>query len=97
MSDYCPGVPDRRWWRLFRGAPLGLKLSSIILALPVCWAVLNLRLVVSPVMMSEFREVLIRGIALYVVVLLVLFHMLNAVVRGCIPYVCTLAKSAGRP
>ena len=27
VSDYCPGVSDRRWWRLFRGASLGLLLA----------------------------------------------------------------------
>ena len=91
VSEYCPGVPDRRWWRLFRGAPLGLKLSAIILALLVCWGVLNLRSVVSPIMMAEFSGVLIQGIAVYVVVLLMLFHMLKAVVRGSIPYVCIMA------
>lgn len=91
VSEYCPGVPDRRWWRLFRGAPLGLKLSAIILALLVCWGVLNLRSVVSPIMMAEFRGMLIQGVAIYVVVLLMLFHMLKAVVRGSIPYVCIMA------
>ena len=91
VSEYCPVVPDRRWWRLFRGAPLGLKLSAIILALLVCWGVLNLCSVVSPSMMAEFRGVLIQGVAIYVVVLLMLFHMLKAVVRGSIPYVCIMA------
>ena len=28
-SDYCSGVPDRRWWRLFRDAPLYLKISVL--------------------------------------------------------------------
>ena len=94
VPEYCPGIPDRRWWRLFRGAPLGLKLAAIILALLVCWGVLNLRSVVSPVMMAEFRGVLIQGIAVYVVVLLVLFHMLKATVRGSIPYVSIMALGA---
>ena len=94
VSEYCPGVPDRRWWRLFRGAPLGLKLSAILLALLCCWAVLNLRSVVSPIMMAEFSGVLIQGIAVYVVVLLMLFHMLKAVVRGSLPYVCIVALGA---
>ena len=93
-SEYCPGVLDRRWWRLFRGAPLGLKLAAIILSLLVCWGVLNLRSVVSPVMVAEFRGVLIQGVAVYVVVLLMLFHMLKAVVRGSIPYVCIMALAA---
>ena len=94
VSEYCPGVPDRRWWWLFRGAPLGLKLSAILLALLCCWAVLNLRSVVSPIMMAEFSGVLIQGIAVYVVVLLMLFHMLKAVVRGSVPYVCIVALGA---
>ncbi len=91
MSEYCPGVPGRRWWRLFRGAPLGLKLSAIFLVLLACWAVLNLLLTGLPMWMAEFRAVLIQGIAMYVVLLLMLFHMLKAVVRGAIPYVCIMA------
>ena len=54
VSDYCPGVPDRRWWRLFRDAPLGLKLSAIILVLLGCFAVFNSRLAPSPIMMASF-------------------------------------------
>ena len=41
--------------------------------------------------MVEFRAALIQGIAMYVVLLLMLFHMLKAVVRGAIPYVCIMA------
>ena len=94
VSDYCPGVPDRRWWRLFRDAPLGLKLSAIFLFLLGSWAVLNLLLTRLLMWMVEFRGALIQGIAIYVVVLLMLFHMLKAVVRGSIPYVCIMALGA---
>ena len=41
VSEYCSGVPDRRWWRLFRDAPLGLKLSAIVLVLLGCFVVFN--------------------------------------------------------
>ena len=91
VSEYCPGVPNRRWWRLFRAAPLGLKLTAIILALLVCWSVFNFLLAALPIMMSEGRGSLVQGVAIYVVVLLMLCHMLKAVVRGSIPYVCILA------
>ena len=37
VSEYCPGVPDRRWWLLFWDAPLGLKLSAIVLFLFGCF------------------------------------------------------------
>ena len=94
VSEYCPGVPNRRWWRLFRAAPLGLKLSAIILALLVCWSVFNFLLAALPIMMSEGRGSLVQGIAIYVVVLLMLCHMLKAVVRGSVPYVCILALGA---
>ena len=94
VSEYCPVVPDRRWWRLFRGAPLGLKLSAIILALLVCFGVFNFLLAVLPIMLSECRGALVQGIAIYVVVLLMLFHMLKAVVRGSIPYLCIMALGA---
>ena len=36
----------------------------------------------------------IYGIAIYVVLLLMLFHMVKAVVRGSIPYVCIMALAA---
>ena len=45
-------------------------------------------------MMVEFRGVLIQGVAVYVVVLLMFFHMLKAVVRGSTPYVCIVALGA---
>ena len=94
VPDYCPAVPDRRWWRLFRGAPIGLKLSAISLIGLGCLAVLNLLLTGLPIMMVEFRGVLIQGIAIYVVALLMFFQVLKAVVRGSIPYVCILALGA---
>ena len=94
VSEYCPGVPDRRWWRLFGGAPLGLKMAVIFLVLLGCWPVLNLLLTGLPIMMVEFRGVLIQGVAVYVVVLLMFFHMLKAVVRGSTPYVCIVALGA---
>lgn len=94
VPDYCPAVPDRRWWRLFRGAPIGLKLSAISLIGLGCLAVLNLLLTGLPIMMVEFRGVLIQGIAIYVVALLMFFHVLKAVVRGSIPYVCIMAVGA---
>ena len=94
VSDYCPGVPDRRWWRLFRDAPLGLKFSAIILALISCFAVFNFLLAVLSFVMAEVRWFLIRGIAMRVVLLLMLFLMLKAVVRGSIPYVCIMALGA---
>ena len=34
VSDYCSGVPDRRWWRLFRDAPLCLKISVLSQSFP---------------------------------------------------------------
>ena len=94
VSDYCPGVPDRRWWRLFRGAPLGLKLSAIILVLLGCFSVFHFLLEVLPIMIDEGRGALVQGIAVYVVVLLMLFHILKAIVRGSIPYVCIMAFGA---
>ena len=94
VPEYCPGVPDRRWWRLFRGAPLGLKLSAIILVLLGCFSVFHFLLEVLPIMIDEGRGALVQGIAVYVVVLLMLFHILKAVVRGSIPYVCIMALGA---
>ena len=94
VSDYCPGVPDRRWWRLFRDAPLGLKLSAIILVLLGCFSVFRFLLAVLPIMIDEGRGELVQGIAVYVVVQLVLFHILKAVVRGSLPYVCIMALGA---
>ena len=91
VPEYCPGVPDRRWWRLFRGAPLGLKLSAIVLFLFGCFVVFNSYLVPPPIMMTSFCCMFIYGIAIYVVLLLMLFHMVKAVVRGRIPYVCIMA------
>ena len=91
VSDYCPGVPDRRWWRLFRDAPLGLKLSAICLVLLGCLGVFNFLLAALPIMMAECRGELVQGIAIYVVLQLMLFHMLKAVVRGSIPSVCIMA------
>ena len=94
VSEYCPGVPDRRWWQLFRGAPLGLKLSAIFLVLLGCWGVLNLLLTGLPIRMVVFRSGLIQGIARYVVLLLVFSRMLKAVVRGSTPYVCVMLMAA---
>ena len=94
VLDYCPRVPDRRWWRLFRGAPLGLKLSAICLILLGCWGVFNFLLSGLGILMAEGRGVLVQGIAIYVVLQLMLFHMLKAVVRGSIPYVCIMALAA---
>ena len=91
VSEYCPGVPDRRWWRLFRDAPLGLKLSAIVLFLFGCFAVFNSYLAPSPIMMTSFCCMFIYGIAIFVVLLLMLFHMVKAVVKGSIPYVCIMA------
>lgn len=82
VSDYCSGVPDRRWWRLFRDAPLGLKLSAIILVLLGCFAVFNFYfLAPSLVMMTSFCCMFIYGIAIYVVLLLMFFHVVKAVVK----------------
>ena len=94
VSEYCPGVPDRRWWRLFRGAPLGLKLSAIFLVLLGSWVVLNVLLSGLQILTAEGRGALVQGVAIYVVALLMLFHMLKAVVRGSIPYVCITALGA---
>lgn len=80
VSDYCPSVPDRRWWRLFRDAPPDLKLSAICLILLGCFAVFNFLFALLQIMVAEGRGVLVQGIAIYVVVLLMLFHMLEAVV-----------------
>ena len=91
VSDYCSGVPDRRWWRLFRDAPLGLKLSAIVLFLFGCFAVFNSYLAPSLVMMTSFCCMFIYGIAIYVVLLLMFFLMVKAVVKGSIPYVCIMA------
>ena len=91
VSDYCSGVPDRRWWRLFRDAPLGLKLSAIVLFLFGCFVVFNSYLAPSLIMMTSFCCMFIYGIAIYVVLLLMLFHMVKAVVKGSIPYVCIMA------
>ena len=93
-SDYCSGVPDHRWWRLFLRAPIGLKLSAISLIGLGCLAVLNLLLTGLPIWMHESRAAFVQGGALYVVILLMLFHMLKAVVRGSIPYVCIIAIAA---
>lgn len=94
VSEYCLGVPDRRSWRLFRGAPLSLKLSAIFLVLLGCFGVFNFLLSGLPIMMSECRGALVQGIAIYVVLQLMLFHMVKAVVRGSIPYVCIMALAA---
>ena len=94
VSEYCPGVPDRRWWRLFCDAPLGLKLSAIFLALLGCCAVLNLLLTGLLIGMVDFRSGLIQGIALCVVLLLVFLRMLKVVVRGGIPYVYIMLMAA---
>ena len=91
VSEYCPGVPDRRWWRLFRDAPLGLKLSAIVLFLFGCFVVFNSYLAPSPIMMTSFCCMFIYGIAIYVVLLLMFFLMVKAVVKGSIPYVCIMA------
>ena len=91
VSDYCPRVPDRRWWRLFRGAPLGLKLSAIFLVLLGCFGVFNFLLAGLPIMMAECRGACVQGIAIFIVLLVMLFHMLKAVVRGSIPSVCIMA------
>ena len=94
VLDYCSGVPDRRWWRLFRGAPLGLKISAIILALFSCFAAFNFLSVVLQIMVAEFRWVFVRGVVKNGVVLLMFFHMLKAVVRGRAPCVCIMALGA---
>ena len=94
VSEYCLGVPDRRWWRLFRGAPLGLKLWAILLVSLSVFAVFNFLLAVLPIMKAEGRGALVQGIAIYVVLLLMLFYMLKAVVRGSIPYACIIALAA---
>lgn len=67
VSDYCPRVPDRRWWRLFRGAPLGLKLSAIFLVLLGCFGVFNFLLAGLPIMMAECRGACVQGIAIFIV------------------------------
>ena len=87
VSDYCPGVPDRRWWRLFRGAPLGLKLLATCLVLLGCFGVFNFLLAGLPIMMSECRGACVQGIAIYVVLLLMLSRMLKTVLRGGISWV----------
>lgn len=86
VSEYCPGVPDRGWRRLFRGAPLGLKLLAIFLALLCGWTVVNLFLS-DLTWMVEFRDLRIRGIAVYVFLLLMLSRMLKTVLRGGISWV----------
>ena len=42
-------------------------------------------------MMSECRGACVQGIAIFIVLLVMLFHMLKAVVRGSIPSVCIMA------
>lgn len=85
-SEYCPGVPDRGWRRLFRGAPLGLKLLAIFLALLCGWTVVN-SFLSDLTWMVEFRDLRIRGIAVYVFLLLMLSRMLKTVLRGGISWV----------
>lgn len=94
MSEYCSGVPDRSWWRMFRGAPIGQWVAAIFLALLGCLAVFNVLLAGLPVLMAESRGQIVQGIAIYVVFLMMLFQMLKAVVRGSIPYVCIIALAA---
>lgn len=94
VSEYCPVVPDRRWWRLFRDAPLSLKLAAIFLVLLGCWAVLNLPLTGFHMLMVEFLCVFIQWIAMYVVLLLTFSRMLKVLVRGRIPYVCIMLMAA---
>ena len=94
VSEYCHGVPDRRWWRLFRGAPIGLKLSAIFLILLCCYVVLNSLLIGLPLWMVESRVAIIHGGAMCVALLLMFSHMLKATVRGAIPYVCIMALGA---
>ena len=45
-------------------------------------------------MMTSFCCMFIYGIAIYVVLLLMLFHMVKAIVKGSIPYVCIMAVGA---
>ena len=91
VSDYCPGVPDRRWWRLFRGAPLGLKLSAIILILLGFLTVFHFCFAGFQILMAEGRWALVQGVAFYVIFGVIILHVLRAVVRGRIPYVCIAA------
>ena len=101
VSD-CSGVPNRRWWRLFRAAPLGLKLLAGSLLLLGCSAVCHLLLAVFvyfhwevsklpplmelPYWMYHGRAGLIQGVASYIVLGVLFSHLLRMVVRGRIPY-----------
>ena len=76
---------------MFRGAPLGLKLSATCLVLLGCFGVFNFLLSGLPIMMSECQGACVQGIAIFIVLLVMLFHMLKAVVRGSIPSVCIMA------
>ena len=94
VLKYSPGVPDRRWWRLFRGAPIGLKLSAISLIGLGCLVVFNLLLTGLPIWMLENRGAFIQGVAIYVVILIMLSQMFKGAVRGSVPYVCILGLGA---
>lgn len=98
VSDYCTRIPERRWWRLFSAAPIGMKCVALLCSV-VCAFFLPCQVLLVVYKLFEGRYCheglhmmfgagfhLALGYAGFFIAL-VLVPMIWGAVRGRIPYV----------